>query len=186
VSIKELEETLDTLYNKRAERIKFFYTIPDFQNPAGVTTSFEKRKKIVELANKYDFLIIEDLPYRELRYTGEPIPTLFEIDGGKRVVSLYTFSKIFCPGLRLGWIIAPKEVIQKVIIAKQAMDLCTPPFNQAIAAAYIKEGLLEERIRKNIEIYSKKREFMLEILDKYLGGIEDVSWTNQKVVYFYG
>ncbi|MCX8058787.1 MAG: PLP-dependent aminotransferase family protein [Spirochaetes bacterium] len=177
ICIKELEETLDTLYNKRAERIKFFYTIPDFQNPAGVTTSLEKRKKIVELANKYDFLIIEDLPYRELRYEGVTLPTLYELDGGKRVISLYTFSKIFCPGLRLGWIVAPEEVINKVIIAKQAMDLCTPPFNQAIAAAYIKEGLLEERIRKNIEIYSKKRKFMLEILDKYLGGIEEVKWT---------
>lgn len=177
MNIKELEETLKDIYDKRGQTIKFLYVIPDFQNPAGVTTSKEKREKILELAEKYDFLIIEDSPYRELRYAGEEQPQIFAMDGGKRVVSLFTFSKIFCPGLRLGWIIAPKELIQKFIVAKQSMDLCTPPFTQAIAREYVKSGKIEKRIEENIKLYAKKREAMLNAMEEYFPKVEELNWT---------
>lgn len=177
LNIEELEETLKDIYEKRGQTIKFMYVIPDFQNPAGVTTSKEKREKILELAEKYDFLIIEDSPYRELRYSGEEQPSMFAMDGGKRVVALFTFSKIFCPGLRLGWIIAPKELIQKFIVAKQAMDLCTPPFNQAIAREYVKSGKIDKRIKENIALYTKKRDAMLAAMEKYFPKIENLHWT---------
>ncbi len=177
IDIKELEEKLDRIYNKENSSIKFLYTIPDFQNPAGVTMSLEKRKKVLELSEKYNFLILEDSPYRELRYTGNHVKSLYELNKGERVISLYTFSKIFCPGFRLGWIFAPEKIINKLIIAKQSMDLATSPFNQAITYEFIKKGLLDSRINKNIEIYSEKCSFMLECIEKYFPKADDLNWT---------
>lgn len=163
---------------KEGKKPKFIYVIPDFQNPAGVTLSLERRKQLLEIAKEFDVLIIEDSPYRKLRYSGKPIPTIFELDDGKGyVVTLYTFSKIFLPGFRLGWIVGPKHVIEKMILAKQGMDLCTSLFTQAIAREYIKADLLDERIDKNIELYSRKRLKMLEALEKYMPKMDGLSWT---------
>lgn len=156
---------------------KFIYVIPDFQNPAGITLSLEKRKRLIEIAHKYQVLIVEDSPYRSLRYDGESVPSIYSLDTEGHTIGLYTFSKIFCPGLRLGWIVAPKEIINKYVIAKQAMDLCTPPFSQKIAAYYMKEGLLKERISKNVELYKNKKDAMLAILDKYMPKHPDLDWT---------
>ncbi len=176
INIEQFEEKINKIY-KSGKKIKFFYTIPDFQNPAGVCTSLEKRKKIIEIANKYDFMIIEDAPYKELRYEKQDLPYLYELDYSGRVIGLFTFSKIYCPGLRLGWIIAHSTVIDKLVIIKQAVDLCTAPFNQIITAEYMERGLLEDRISKNIQLYSKRRDLMLDAFDKYFPKNKGIKWT---------
>ncbi|TYB30833.1 MAG: PLP-dependent aminotransferase family protein [Candidatus Mcinerneyibacterium aminivorans] len=171
-----LEEKVKKI-KKEGRKLKFVYVIPDFQNPAGITMSEAKRKKLLELAYKYNFLIIEDSPYRNLRYTGENVPSIYSLDDKGYTVSLYTFSKIFAPGFRLGWIIGPDEIIDKFVVAKQAMDLCTPPFSQRIAAYYMKEGYLKKRIEKNVKLYRKRRKAMLDALEKYMPKRDDISWT---------
>lgn len=176
INISQFEEKLNKIYSS-GKKIKFFYTIPDFQNPAGVCTSLEKRKKIIDLANKYDFMIIEDAPYKELRYEKKDLPYLYELDPSGRVIGLFTFSKIYCPGLRLGWIIAHPKVIDKLVIIKQAVDLCTAPFNQIITAEYMERGLLEGRIEKNIELYSKRKNLMLDAFEKYFPKNKGIKWT---------
>src|SRR6056297_1330464 len=167
--VKELKD--------EGRKLKYVYVIPDFQNPAGITISKEKRLKMLELAYKHNFIIIEDSPYRNLRYTGENVPSIYSLDDKGHTIGLYTFSKIFAPGFRLGWIIAPEDIIDKFVVAKQAMDLCTPPFSQRIAGYYMKEGLLKKRIAKNVKIYQKRRKAMLEALDKYMPERDDISWT---------
>lgn len=176
MEMDKLEAELKRLSDMR-ERIKFVYVIPDFQNPAGITMSLEKRKKLIELAVKYQFIIIEDSPYRNLRYDGTPVPSIYSLDKEGHTVGLYTFSKIFAPGLRLGWVIGPAEIINKFVVARQAMDLCTPPFTQKLTAKYMKKGLIYDRIRKNVDIYRVKKDAMLAALDKYMPKHPDVSWT---------
>ncbi|MEJ2627565.1 MAG: PLP-dependent aminotransferase family protein [bacterium] len=175
---------LDVLRSKleemkgRAESPKFIYVVPDFQNPAGVTLSLERRKELLKIAHEYQILIIEDTPYRQLRYVGENLPSLYQLDRGNGyVISLYTFSKILFPGLRLGWILASKPIIDKFVIVKQAMDLCTPSITQAIAYEYCHRGLLDSHIKDNIALYKKKRKVMLEALEKYLPKDEAITWT---------
>lgn len=176
MNMVKLEEKIKEI-NKEGKTLKFVYVIPDFQNPAGITISKEKREKLLELAYKYDFIIIEDSPYRNLRYTGDNVPTIYSLYDKGHTVGLYTFSKIFAPGFRLGWIIGPENIIEKLVVAKQAMDLCTPPFSQRIAGYYMKKGYLTERIAKNVEIYRERRKTMLESLEKYMPDRDDISWT---------
>ncbi len=157
---------------------KFIYEVPDFQNPAGITLSLARRRELLDLAREYRVLLVEDSPYRSLRYVGETLPSLYQLDGGEGgVMGLYTFSKIMFPGLRLGWIIAHPDIIDKLVVMKQAMDLCTPPFTQAVAYEYCRRGLLEPRIRKNVELYRKKREVMLQALEKTMPKQPDLCWT---------
>ncbi|MDP3114053.1 MAG: PLP-dependent aminotransferase family protein [Candidatus Cloacimonadaceae bacterium] len=155
---------------------KFIYVIPDFQNPAGMTMSESRRKEIIALAHKYDVLIIEDSPYRELRYEGEHQKTMYELDGSGHVVLLGTFSKIFCPGFRIGWVVGHEDILDKIVMAKQATDLCTPPFTQRIAARYIEKGLLDPKIAQIAEMYSAKQKVMLESLKQFMP--EEFSWTH--------
>ena len=177
MQIELLNETLHKM-RMEADLPKFIYVIPDFQNPAGVTMTIERRKALLDLAKEYQVLIIEDTPYRQLRYVGEHIPSLYELDGGEGyVISLYTFSKILFPGLRLGWIIASKAIIEKFIITKQAMDLCTPPLTQAIAYEYCRRGLLDAHIKENVALYEKKRTTMLKALEEYMPKHPEIRWT---------
>ncbi|ASJ13561.1 aminotransferase-like domain-containing protein [Thermococcus thioreducens] len=169
-----LEEKLEEL-RRQGKRVKFVYTVSTFQNPAGVTMSLERRKKLIELAREYDFLIVEDSPYSELRYSGEPIPPIKHFDDEGRVLYLGTFSKIFAPGFRLGWIAAHPHFIRKIEIAKQAVDLCANPFGQVIAWKYVADGHLDEHIPKVIEFYRPRRDAMLEALEEYMP--EGVKWT---------
>lgn len=172
-----LENTLKKC-KKDKKLPKFIYVIPDFQNPAGVTYSLKKRTKLIELAKEYNLLIIEDSPYRELRYNGNHIPSLLELDKNEGyVVTLFTFSKILIPGFRLGWIIAHKKLIQKFVIAKQSMDLCSPPFTQAIAREYLKLNILDDQIKNNISIYKPKKDIMLECLEKEIPKELNIRWT---------
>lgn len=171
-------EQIEDILKKDREGIKFVYVIPDFQNPAGVTVSLEKRKHLLEIADKYQVLIVEDSPYRELRYEGEMLPSLLTMDEGQgRVLTLYTFSKIFVSGFRLGWAMGPENVIDKLCIAKQGTDLCTSAFNQLIAAEFITRGLLKKQIEENIKFYSKKQKIMLRELDEKMPDIDGLHWT---------
>lgn len=154
---------------------KFIYLIPDFQNPAGVTMTERRRKEIIALAHKYDVLIIEDSPYRELRYEGQAQKTMYELDGTGHVVILGTFSKIFCPGFRIGWVVGHPDVLDKIVVGKQATDLCTPPFTQRIAARYIEKGLLDPKIEDIRKMYSVKQKGFLAALAQYMP--EEITWT---------
>ena len=177
MNIESLKTTLESM-RLAADLPKFIYTVPDFQNPAGVTMSLARRKQLLNLARDYQVLVIEDTPYRQLRYVGDHLPSLYELDaGGGYVISLHTFSKILFPGLRLGWIVAIKEVIEKFVIAKQAMDLCTPPFTQAIAYEYCRRGLLASHIKENVALYKMKRKVMLDALETYMPDHPDICWT---------
>jgi len=130
-----LEEELTRLKNE-GKKVKFIYTISNFQNPAGVTMSLARRKKIIEIAHKFNVFIVEDNPYEKLRFEGEPIPSIYSLEKNGSVISLGTFSKILCPGLRLAWILGNKEIIRKMAILKQATDLCTSILTQLIACEY--------------------------------------------------
>ena len=156
---------------------KFVYTVPDFQNPAGVTLSTDRRKKLLEICYRYDLPLVEDTPYRELRFEGEAPPDLLSMDDRGHVVSLHTFSKILFPGMRLGWALASKDIIDKMELAKQSMDLCTPSFTQSIILRYIERGLLDPQIQSIIEIYRRKRDIMLEALETHMPKVEGISWT---------
>ena len=171
-----LEDELERLRKKR-QKPKFIYVVPDFQNPAGITMSESRRIKLIELAHKYDVLIIEDSPYKELRFEGETQKSIFALDGTGHVIGLHTFSKILFPGMRLGWIIGDEAVVQKLVIAKQSTDLCTPPFNQAIIAEFASRGLLTKVIENVKGIYREKREIMLNALDEHMPDLPGLSWT---------
>ncbi|MBU4349470.1 PLP-dependent aminotransferase family protein [bacterium] len=176
-----LEEKLTQLKNE-GKKVKFIYTISNFQNPAGVTMSLARRKKIIEIAQKFNVFIVEDNPYEKLRFEGESIPSIYSLEKNGSVISLGTFSKILCPGLRLAWILGNEEIIRKMAILKQATDLCTSILNQLIAYEYCKLGKLEENIKSNIQIYKKKRDVMLNALDKYFP--QEVTWTKPQGGFF--
>ena len=155
--------------------IRFLYMIPDFQNPSGESLTLEERRMLVELARKHDFLIVEDSPYRELRYEGEHIPTMYSLDPD-RVIHLGSFSKIFAPGFRLGWAIAHPDILDKIYVCKQSLDLCPPIFDQYVAAEFLSSGRLDENLLKSIELYKGKRDLLLSLLEEYMP--EGVEWTH--------
>jgi 2-aminoadipate transaminase len=169
-----LEEKLIELKNKGIKP-KFIYLVPDFQNPAGITMPEKRRKEILDLAYKYDVLIIEDSPYRELRYDGKEQKMLYEMDKSGHVITLGTFSKTFVPGFRLGWVVADAKIIDKFVMSKQSADLCASPFLQKITLRYIEEGLYDENIKKTISNYRVKRDIMLKAFEDYMP--EGVTWT---------
>jgi len=162
-----LEKKLEELKLK-GTKPKFIYVIPDFQNPAGITMPKSRRLEIIALAKKYDVLLVEDSPYREVRFDGEPQPTLFELDNSGQVILLGTFSKIFVPGFRIGWVIADERIVDKFVTAKQSTDLCTPTLTQKIAYKYIQKGYFEENLKKTIASYREKRDNMLKAFREYM------------------
>ena len=170
-----LEKVLAKLAGK-GKKPKFIYVVPDFQNPSGVTLPLERRKKLLELAYQYEVPILEDSPYRDLRFRGESVPAIYSLDKDKQVIALGTFSKILCPGLRLAWIMAPSEWMDRMVVAKQSMDLCCPTYNQLIVAEFMRRGLMHKQVEKIRELYSKKVVAMLTALEKYMP--KGVTWTH--------
>ncbi len=160
---------IDALENalKENDGVKFIYTIPTFQNPTGTTMSLQKRKRLIELANEYDVLVLEDNPYGDLRFSGEDLPTLKSLDNEGRVIYAGSFSKILSPGLRLGYIIGAPEIMEKVEILKQVNDVHTPVLNQMMCVEFMKKYNIDEYIEKNRELYGKKCKAMLDAIDKY-------------------
>jgi 2-aminoadipate transaminase len=165
---------------------KFIYVLPNFQNPTGTTLSLERRLKLVELADRYGVPVIEDDPYGQLRYEGEHLPSVATLDGRIRknhdacyrgnVIYLSTFSKILAPGLRLAWIIAPPEVICKLVQAKQGADLHTATFNQMAAYEVSRGGFLDRHIQVIRRVYRERRDVMLAAMNRYFP--PEVEWTH--------
>ncbi len=171
---KAYESVIESVISE-GKTIKFLYMIPDFQNPSGESLTLEERKMLVGLAQKYDFLIVEDSPYRELRYEGEHIPTIYSLDPD-RVIHLGSFSKIFAPGFRLGWAIAHPDVLDKIYVCKQSLDLCPPIMDQYVAAEFLSSGRLDANLEKSIALYKAKRDHLLALLEKYMPS--GVRWTH--------
>jgi len=167
---------------------KFIYVLPNFQNPTGVTLSLDRRLKLIELADAYGVPIIEDDPYGQLRYEGEHLPPVvvlddqFQKNGSSayhgNVIYLSTFSKTLAPGIRLAWIVAPKEVIAKVVQAKQGADLHTSTFNQMVAYEVARTGFLDEHVRVIRKTYRERRDVMLASMEEYFP--KGVTWTRPK------
>ena len=157
------------------KKIKFLYMIPDFQNPSGESLTLEERQMLVELAEKHDFLIVEDSPYRELRYEGEHIPTMYSLSPD-RVIHLGSFSKIFAPGFRLGWAIAHPEILDQIYVCKQSLDLCPPIMDQYVAAEFLASGRLDENLVKSVALYKGKRDLLLSLLQEHMP--QGVKWTH--------
>ena len=155
-------------------RVKFIYVIPDFNNPSGETMTLEERQETVRLARELDCLIVEDSPYRELRYSGEPLPTIREM-APERTLHLGSFSKIFAPGFRLGWIIGPELLLEQIYVCKQCLDLCPPVLDQYMACEFMASGMLDANLAKTIAEYRRRRDLMVSLLEKYMP--EGISWT---------
>ncbi len=153
---------------------KFIYVIPDFNNPTGKTLTLEEREELVRVARELDVLIVEDSPYRELRYSGEPLPTIRSL-APERTLHLGSFSKIFAPGFRLGWVIGPEPLLEQIYICKQCLDLCPPVFDQYMAAEFLGSGALDRNLEKTIVEYRRRRDKMVSLLEKYMPS--GVSWT---------
>ena len=183
VPLQEDGMDLDVLEEQIAEArrvdkvLKAIYVIPDFQNPAGITMSLEKRKRLLEIARQEDLLIFEDNPYSQLRFAGEAVPTLKSMDENGRVIMLFTLSKVLSAGLRLAFLIAQEDLIEILLRMKQASDLCTSKLTQHLAARYIKDYGMEDHLRILRERYRAKRDAMIAALEKYMPTEEGITWT---------
>lgn len=173
-------ETLERLL--KDEEPNFFYVIPDFQNPTGVTTSLAKREKLVELAERHDFWIVEDSPYRELRYWGDEVPAIFSL-GSRKVLHLSSFSKVLSPGIRIGYIIGPEQVVSK--LAKIAEDTYITPnmVGQGIVYEYCQRGWLGRNIERLKSLYRPRLEALASALEAYL---PEAQWTKPEGGFFIG
>jgi len=165
---------------KENKKPKFIYVVPDFQNPTGITMSLEKREALLDLSYEFDIPIVEDSPYRDLRYDGKTIPAIYSLDQkreGGNVIGLYTFSKIFCPGMRVGFNIGNEEVIKKMTYIKEGNILNTPKYNQDLCTAFLQEMNYDEHINKSVKYYREKLRGFLKTLEKYFPPETGVTWT---------
>lgn len=164
LQVDVLERKLAEL-KKKSEETRFVYVVPNFHNPAGVTLSLKRRRKLLRLAKEYDLLVVEDNPYGRLRYEGEDLPSLRSLEDS--VIYLGTFSKIFSPGFRLGWVIAPHPILERLIHAKQAADLCSSSFSQRVVESYFTHNLWKKHVGGLIGTYRRRRDAMLEALKEF-------------------
>ncbi len=163
-----LEETF------QQHRVKFIYLVPTFQNPTGRTLPLERRERIAEIITRHDALLVEDDPYGALRYRGQSVPPIKTL-APDNVVYISTLSKVFAPGLRIGFCVAPKKIAHWLVIVKQGVDLHTSTFNQALAAEYLTGNYLESHLPRIIDLYRPKQEAMLNALDRYFPA--DFNWS---------
>lgn len=162
---------------REGRKPKFVYLIPDFQNPSGINLTLERRKEVLRIASEHDLLIVEDSPYRELRFSGELIPSIRSLDTEGRVIQLKTLSKIFSPGFRLGWIVAPPLVQEKLVMAKQGTDLCTSAYVSIMAAYLLADGYIEKQVRVARDLYARKAAVMLDALNQFMPPDENIWWS---------
>lgn len=178
MSIDHLEAQIAACKEK-GKRMKGIYVIPDFQNPSGITLSLEKRKRILEIANREDLLVFEDNPYGHLRFAGEAIPSLYSMDTQGRVILMVTFSKVLSAGLRLAVMITPDpDLMDALVRTKQATDLCTSKLTQHLAARYMLDYGLEAHLKDIRPIYREKRDAMIHALETYMPEDEGIRWTH--------
>ena len=168
--VSDLERRLSGIPNAR-----FIYVIPDFQNPSGNTWSLERRKGVMDLARRFEVPVIEDSPYAEVRFEGQSVPPLKSLEGNEWVVFLGTFSKVFCPGLRLGWLSAAPELFQKYVFVKQAADLHTSTLGQMQLAGYLETYGLDRNIQGVIDLYRSRRDVMLRTMEAEFP--DGITWT---------
>lgn len=166
---ESLEEKLN------AGPVKMIYMIPNFQNPTGITLPMERRKKIMEIVQKHNVVVIEDDPYGKLRFTGEPVPHMKTLDTEGQVVYFGSFSKIISPGLRVAFAVCDEKIAQKLVLAKQNNDMHTPNLNQLMVNEYCRNGLLEPHLVECNELYAKKRNMMLDMLGQHFP--KEMMWT---------
>ena len=167
---EELERILET-----TENVKLIYVIPDFQNPSGKTWSMKRREHFMELINKYEIPVIEDNPYGDLRFEGEYLPSLKSMDTKDLVIFLGTLSKVFCPGLRIGWVCAPAEILAKYNFVKQGADLQVSSFDQMLASKFMDMYDLNEHVEKIKAVYKVRRDLMLKTMEETFPA--GVTWT---------
>lgn len=176
---EHLDEVLTGL-RRDGIRPKFMYAVPTFQNPGGTCIPESRRRQIMDLAHEHDLLIVEDDPYGKLRFDGDPVPTFKSMDKGEgRVLYLGTFSKILVPGFRLAWSVGPADLVRKMVIGKQSVDLCTNAFTQYIAADMLGGGIIERHLPEIIKIYKRKRDIMLDSMDEHFP-TDGVHWTRSQ------
>ncbi len=173
IIVDELRKTLKDYPDPR-----FIYVIPNFQNPTGITMSYERRRELLEIASERGIIIIEDDPYGNLRFEGSKIPSIKSMDRDGSVVYLSTFSKVLAPGFRLGYVIATKDIVEKLNLAKQAVDLASSTISEYIAEGYVTKGYMDRQIPKIISLYRHKRDMMIESFEEYFPG--DVEYTRPK------
>ena len=177
MQIDILEQTL-----KKYPKIKLIYTIPDFQNPTGTLLTSERRKKMVELANKYDVMILEDSPYRELKFEGDSVPPVKYYDTEDRVIFISSFSKILSPALRTGWMIAGKGVMERLLDLKSATDLQSPAITLAAVDQYLSDNDIDQHIKEMTDVYRQKRNVMLSAIKRYFP--KEITYTIPHVGFF--
>ncbi|MBE3068040.1 MAG: PLP-dependent aminotransferase family protein [Chloroflexi bacterium] len=161
---------------KAGTKPKFIYTIPDFHNPAGVSLSLKRRLEMVAMAREYELIILEDNPYGQLRFEGEQLPTLYSLDDDNNVIYISTFSKIISPGIRLGWLVAPTPILQKVNLGKQAADLCPSTLAQMIVNQYFHDARWQDYVEKVTAVYHGRRDAMLAALEEHFP--PEATWTH--------
>lgn len=160
------------------KNVKYIYTVPDFQNPTGITMSMEKRKRLVEIAEKYEVPVIEDNPYYEIRFEGEKIPPIKSFDKSGMVIYLGSFSKTFCPGLRIGWIMAEKNILRKYVLIKQGADLQNNTLSQMELSRFLTEYNFDAHINKVTKIYKSRKEAMFNAIKREFPDF--IEYTNPK------
>ena len=174
-----MRQALDRL-SREGTPPKFIYVVPDFQNPSGITISLAKREALLDLSYEFDVPIVEDSPYRDLRYSGETIPAIFTLDqqrDGDHVIGLYTFSKLFCPGMRVGFNIGPSEVVKQMTHIKEGNILNTPKWNQDMCLAFLEDMDLESHLEKCRSYYREKLDLFLDTMAEHFPPETGVSWT---------
>ncbi len=181
LNTEQVAEKLRALKNS-GKRAKGIYVIPNFQNPTGATLSLERRKQLIELSQTYDLVIFEDDPYGDLRFEGDHLPTLMALDDEGRVIHLRSMSKTFAPGLRVAWAIGQPDVVRKMVIAKQFVDVATNTLSQVILLEFIRSGRLKRRIELNNQHYRRKRDFMLKQLETHFP--REVKWNRPEGGFF--
>jgi 2-aminoadipate transaminase len=160
----------------QGKRVKLLYTIPNFHNPGGVTMSLERRERLVQIAHEHELLIVEDNPYGQIRFEGEPLPSLYQLDDGAGwVFYTSTFSKILAPGLRVGWVVAPPPVLRKMNLGKQGADLCSSPINQRFVLEYLRRYDWRDHVTRLNGIYRGRRDAMLRALEEEFP--PEATWT---------
>ena len=183
VDLNMLEDVINKL-QKENRKPKFFYTIPNFQNPAGVTMSQSKRKKLYELSKKYELLILEDDPYGDLYFEGtsaDYIP-IKSLGNDAPIIYFGSFSKILCPGFRLGWILADNAIVEKAALSKQSVDACSSSFGQVLAYDYLKMGAIDNYLSTMRKVYKEKKEYMSNAIKKHIP--KEVKSTNPNGGFF--
>ncbi len=168
--VEGLEGTIRKLMGD-GRKPRFIYVIPTFQNPTGYTMPEERRKVLIEISETYNIPLVEDNPYGQLRYYGKNVDSIRSMKNGENTIYLGTFSKVMTPGLRLGYTIAPDEVMEKFNLIKQALDLATNSFSQYVAMEYVKRGVIYRQIEENKKIYKVKRDRMVSALREYMDGV---------------